>query len=123
MIDRDRRLVERLIKTARFPTYKSLDTFDFLALPSLKNMLVLKLARSNCVERRENIIAVGNSGRGKSHVELELGLAAYLPTYEKQLSVGLSQRRLCSTNLCRPVMRSRYCVPTATQNLQAFDHR
>jgi DNA replication protein DnaC len=84
MIDRERRMVERRIKLARFPTVKSLDTFDFLALPSLNKMLVLELARSDYVERRENIIAVGNSGTGKSHVALGLGLAAC----QKGLSVG-----------------------------------
>ena len=66
MIDRERRMVERRIKAARFPTVKSLDSFDFLALPSLNKMLVLELARSDYVERRENIIAVGNSGTGKN---------------------------------------------------------
>ena len=62
MIDRERRMVDRRIKAARFPTVKSLDSFDFLALPSLNKMLVLELARSDYIERRENIIAVGNSG-------------------------------------------------------------
>ena len=76
MIDRERRMVERRIKAARFPTVKCLDSFDFLALPSLNKMLVLELARSDYVERRENIIAVGNSGTGKSHIALGLGLAA-----------------------------------------------
>ena len=42
-------------------TVKSLDSFDFLAISSLNKMLVLELARSDYVERRENIIAVGNS--------------------------------------------------------------
>jgi DNA replication protein DnaC len=84
MIDRERRMVERRIKAAKFPTVKSLDSFDFLALPSLNKMLVLELARSEYVERRENIIAVGNSGTGKSHIALGLGLAAC----QKGLSVG-----------------------------------
>ena len=84
MIDRERRMVDRRIKAARFPTVKSLDSFDFLALPSLNKTLVLELARSEYVERRENIIAVGNSGTGKSHIALGLGLAAC----QKGLSVG-----------------------------------
>jgi DNA replication protein DnaC len=37
---------------------------------------VLELARSEYVARRENIIAAGNSGTGKTHVALGLGLAA-----------------------------------------------
>ena len=61
LIDRERRMVERRIKEARFPAVKSLDSFDFTAIPSLNKTLVLELARSEYVTRRENIIAVGNS--------------------------------------------------------------
>ena len=61
LIDRERRMVERRIKEARFPAVKSLDSFDFAAIPSLNKTLVLELARSEYVTRRQNIIAVGNS--------------------------------------------------------------
>ena len=53
LIDRERRMVERRIKAAKFPTVKSLDSFDFAALPSLNKALVMELARSEYVERRE----------------------------------------------------------------------
>jgi DNA replication protein DnaC len=76
LIDRERRLVERRIRQARFPATKSLDSFVFTAIPSLNKMLVLELARCEYILRRENIIALGNSGTGKSHVALGLGLAA-----------------------------------------------
>ena len=62
LIDREGRMVERRIRAARFPTVKSLDSFDFKAIPSLNKALVLELARCEYVERRENIIALGNSG-------------------------------------------------------------
>ena len=84
LIDRERRMVERRIRQARFPAVKSLDSFDFKAIASLNKMLVLELARCEYVERRENIIALGNSGTGKTHIALGLGLAAY----QKGLSVG-----------------------------------
>jgi len=84
LIERERRTVERRIKEARFPAVKSLDSFDFTAIPSLNKTLVLELARSEYVARRENIVAVGNSGTGKSHIALGLGLAAC----QKGLSVG-----------------------------------
>jgi DNA replication protein DnaC len=84
LIERERRTVERRIKEARFPAVKSLDSFDFTAIPSLNKALVLELARSEYVSRRENIVAVGNSGTGKSHIALGLGLAAC----QKGLSVG-----------------------------------
>ena len=66
-------MVERRIKAARFPAVKSLDTFDFTAIPSLNKMLVLELARCEFVLRRENVIALGNSGTGKTHAALALG--------------------------------------------------
>jgi DNA replication protein DnaC len=84
LIERERRMVERRIKEAKFPAVKSLDSFDFQALPSLNKPLVLELARSEYVVRRENIIAVGNSGTGKTHIALGLGLAAC----QKGQSVG-----------------------------------
>ena len=70
LIDRERRMVERRIKAARFPAVKSIDSFDFKALPSLNKMLVLELARCAYVDRNENIIAVGNSGTGKTQVSI-----------------------------------------------------
>ena len=68
--------MERRIRAARFPATKSLDTFEFAAIPSLNKMLVLELARSEYILRRENVIALGNSGTGKTHVALALGLSA-----------------------------------------------
>ena len=69
-------MVERRIKAAKFPTIKSLDSFDFKAIPSLNKMMVLELARCEWIERKENVIALGPSGTGKTHVALGLGLAA-----------------------------------------------
>ncbi len=86
LIDRHHRMVDRKIKAARFPTVKSLDTFDFLAMPSVNKHLVMQLARCEYVDRRENVIAVGNSGTGKTHVALGLGLAAC----QRGLSVGFT---------------------------------
>jgi DNA replication protein DnaC len=42
LIDRERRMVERRIKAARFPVVKSLDSFDFKVIPSLNKALVLQ---------------------------------------------------------------------------------
>ena len=75
-IDRERRMVERRIRMARFPQTKSFDTFDFLAQPSINKPLVLELARAEWIDKRSNVIALGPSGTGKTHVALALGLAA-----------------------------------------------
>jgi DNA replication protein DnaC len=86
LLERERRSVERRIHQARFPAVKSLDSFDFAAIPSLNKLLVLELARCEYVERRENVIALGNSGTGKTHVALGLGLAAC----QRGLAVGFT---------------------------------
>lgn len=90
MIKWDRRKVERRIKAARFPFIKSLDSFDFAAIPKLNKMQVLELARCEWIERCENVIAlgpsVGPSGTGKTHVAMDLGLTAC----QRGLSVGFT---------------------------------
>ena len=76
LIDREGRMIERRIKAAKFPAKKSLDSFNFKAIPKLNKMQVLELARCEWIERRENVIALGPSGTGKTHVALGLALAA-----------------------------------------------
>ena len=76
LIDRERRMIERRIKAAKFPSTKSLDSFDFKIMTSLNKPLTMELARCDYVDRRENIIALGPSGTGKTHIALGLGLAA-----------------------------------------------
>ena len=55
----------------------------------MNKSLVMELARCEYVQRRENIIAVGNSGTGKTHVALGLGLAAC----QRGMSVGFTAAR------------------------------
>ena len=86
LIDRERRMVERRIKAAKFPATKSLDSFDFKVIPKLNKIQVLERARCEWIERRENVSALGPSGTGKTHVALGLGLAAC----QKGLSVSFT---------------------------------
>ena len=87
IIQRHQHMVERRIRAARFPAVKSLDTFDFLAIPSVNKALVMELARCEYLERRENVIAVGNSGTGKTHIALGSGT---WPPASGVLSVGFT---------------------------------
>ena len=68
LLDRDRRATDRRIRQARFPVVKTLDTFDFLAIPSANKTLVLDLARGEFLSRKENLLLLGNSGTGKTHL-------------------------------------------------------
>jgi DNA replication protein DnaC len=62
LLDRERRATERRIRQAKFDVVKSLDSFDFLAIPSLNKALVLDLARCEFIERKENVLALGKLG-------------------------------------------------------------
>ena len=90
LIDRRQRMVERRIRAARFPDVKSLDTFDFPAIPAVNKQLVTVLTRCEYVQNRETVIAGGNSGAGKTHVALGLGLAAC----QRGMSVGFTAAAL-----------------------------
>jgi DNA replication protein DnaC len=74
LIERERRMIERRIKAAKFPATKSLDSFDFKVMPSLNKPLTMELARCEFIAKRQNVIALGPSGTGKTHIAL--GLAA-----------------------------------------------
>jgi DNA replication protein DnaC len=67
---------QKRLRMARFPVLKSLDQFDFTALPSLNKARVLDLAQGGYLEKRENLILMGNSGTGKTHLATALGLLA-----------------------------------------------
>jgi DNA replication protein DnaC len=76
LIERERKAAERRLKAARFPTAKLLDEFDFTARPSVNKLLVLDLVRGDYLTRQENILLVGPSGTGKTHLATALGMAA-----------------------------------------------
>ena len=76
LIERERRAAERRFKAAKFPSNKTLDTFDFKARPSVNKPLVLQLIQGEYLDRRENLLLVGPSGTGKTHLTLALGIAA-----------------------------------------------
>jgi len=67
---------KRRIREARFPILRTLDEFDFAAIPSLKRTKVLELARGEYIQRHENVALIGSIGTGKTHIAIALGLAA-----------------------------------------------
>jgi DNA replication protein DnaC len=76
LIERERRAAERRLKAARFPAHKPLDEFDFQARPSVNKPLTLRLVQGEYLDKRENILIVGPSGTGKTHLATALGMAA-----------------------------------------------
>jgi DNA replication protein DnaC len=76
LLDRETRAAARRVKEACFPVVKTLDTFDFRAQPSINEALVRELLRGEYVGKRENILLIGNSGTGKTHLACALAFAA-----------------------------------------------
>jgi DNA replication protein DnaC len=76
LIERERRAAERRLKAARFPATKMLDEFDFASRPSVNKPKVLELVKGEYLDRRENILLVGPSGTGKTHLATAFGMAA-----------------------------------------------
>ena len=101
LIDRERRLVERRIREARFPAVKSLDTFDFTAMPTLNKPLVLELARCEFVVARDNIIVLATAAPGRPilpwpWVLLPVSGASRLPSLPPPASSISSKKRATS---------------------------
>jgi DNA replication protein DnaC len=76
LLDRERRASERRLREAAFPVPKTIETFDFGAQPSLNEPLVRELLGGEYLQRRENVLLVGNPGTGKTHLASALGFAA-----------------------------------------------
>ena len=119
-LDREQRATERRIKAAKFPVLKSLETFAFRAIPSLNKRLVLELARSEYLDRRENVLALGNSGTGKTHLALALGLAACQKGYRVRFTTAAAlvnelleardDKRLLRVHVPHPVPWTHICA-------------
>jgi DNA replication protein DnaC len=65
---------QRRLKQAAFPVHKTLENYDFSLMPSLNRNRFLTLSKGDFVEKKENIIFLGNSGTGKSHLATGLGI-------------------------------------------------
>lgn len=86
VLGRQSRAVQQRIKKAKFPGLKTLEVFNFGILPNLKKQKVIELTSGEFINKHENIIAIGNSGTGKTHIALALGLSAC----QKGFSVGFT---------------------------------
>ena len=69
---------------------RAVDSFDFKIMPSLNKPLTMDLARCDYVDRRENIIALGPSGTGKTHIHCPAGELAKPNLPRGALGLGLA---------------------------------
>jgi DNA replication protein DnaC len=77
--ERDARRVrsrEMLTRTAGFPAIKTLEAYDFGFATGAPRAQILELASLSFVERTENVVLLGPSGTGKTHLAIALGYLA-----------------------------------------------
>jgi DNA replication protein DnaC len=79
--DREARAFQRRLKLARLPGKKTLEGFDFKALPNFEPIAVHRLAGCEFVEKRENVLFVGSSGTGKTHLATAFAIEACKAKY------------------------------------------
>jgi len=68
--------LKRRLSEARFPLIKTLEGFNYPAVPELDKRLVRELSTGNYVKERKNVIFLGKSGTGKTHLATALGVEA-----------------------------------------------
>ncbi|WP_238240890.1 ATP-binding protein, partial [Methylobacterium isbiliense] len=76
LAERDRRRIERHLAEARLPPGKTLDNFDFAAVPMLSKAQVMAVAAGDAwLAQGANLLLFGPPGGGKSHLAAAIGLA------------------------------------------------
>lgn len=69
-------LVSHSVHTAGFPKPKTLTEFDFDFQPSINKQQIYDLNSLRFIEKQENIVFYGNSGVGKTHLAIAIGMTA-----------------------------------------------
>lgn len=73
--------LNRRIREAKFPLMKPIETFDLNAVPDLDIRLFRELAGCGYIQERKNIIFLGRSGTGKTHMATAFGIEACKNNY------------------------------------------
>lgn len=73
---KSKRAKKIMIKTACFPHQKRLDDFDFSFQEDLDENKIKELATLDFIDKKENIVFLGNSGVGKTHLSTSIGIVA-----------------------------------------------
>lgn len=104
MFGRDERRRSTLMRLATMPSIKTLDQFDWSHAGGAPKAQILELAHLAFVQRAENIVLLGPSGVGKTHIALSLAHRAVMAGHKVrfltaadlmlQLSIAKSQGRL-----------------------------
>lgn len=79
---------KRRIREAGFPLLKPFETFDFQATPDLDIRFIQELSTGTFIKEKRNIIFLGKSGTGKTHLATALGVEACTVGYRTRFITG-----------------------------------
>lgn len=106
----------RRLKAAAFPYQKTLDEFDFSQLnPAVSPVFLRELATCQFIQDRQNVVLIGNPGRGKTHLAIALGLKACYAGFRALFKNAAS----LSTELCEA--KGNYALGKLEHTLAAAD--
>src|SRR5690625_1997797 len=69
-------MIKSMVKVAAFPHLKEIKDFDFSFQPSVSKEQILDFTTLRFIEQKENIVFLGSSGVGKTHLATSIGIAA-----------------------------------------------
>jgi DNA replication protein DnaC len=75
VLGRMSRQIQAAIKKAQFPSLKTIEGFNFSKVPSVDKKRFMALLAGEYIDKAENILALGNSGTGKTHLAIALGIS------------------------------------------------
>lgn len=73
---KNERATNACVKVANFPFRKTFEDFDFSFQPTLNKEKIMDLGTLRFLEKKENVLLLGNSGVGKTHLSVAIGIAA-----------------------------------------------
>jgi DNA replication protein DnaC len=92
--------LKRRVREARFPLLKTFETFDFDAAPQLDRRLIHELTEGGYIAQHRNIVFLGKSGTGKTHLATALGVEA--------CRLGIRTRFVTGCGLANELIEARY---------------
>jgi DNA replication protein DnaC len=73
---REKTMINSMVKVAGFPHRKEMSEFDFNFQPTINKQQILEFTSLRFLEEKENIVFLGTSGVGKTHLATSIGIAA-----------------------------------------------
>lgn len=79
---RDNNSYKKRYSRAKLPCYKTIEDFDFTFQPSIDRKLINDASTCNYIDKKQNLVFIGNPGTGKSHLATALGIKALMKGYK-----------------------------------------